>query len=189
MGGRSTTKSAQTALASGSAASSSHLTESEVRPTMVSRASLRNVGRFSREPLFRLAAVGAARRLPRLKKASAGAICKRRDAAPVLFDRAASAAGPQRRLDSCGQELCGCVPPRCSPTVLCCSCAEPRLQRALGRVPARGACDGPGLYHEVRVCLLTGESYDERCSLTPGQETESVLAADGPALSRCILVK
>ena len=68
---------------------------------------LSNVCRISCEPLFRLAAAGAARCLPRLKKFSAGVMCWQRDAAPVLFDRAASAAGAERRLGSFLQKLCG----------------------------------------------------------------------------------
>ena len=33
------------------------------------------------------------------------------------------------------------------------------------------------------------KSHGEPCTLTPGQKTKSMLAADGPSRSRCILVK
>jgi hypothetical protein len=50
------------------------------------------------EPLFRLAEAGAARCLPSMSCPQRVVTCKQRDAAPVLFDRAASAAGKMRRL-------------------------------------------------------------------------------------------
>ena len=67
----------------------------------------RNVGRLSCEPLFRLAAGRAAHCLPPMSCLQRVATCKQCVAAPVLFDRAASAAGAVRRLDSCWQKLCG----------------------------------------------------------------------------------
>jgi hypothetical protein len=60
---------------------------------------------LSSEALFSLAAAGAARPLPRLTVTPAGATCNGRDAAPVLFGRAASAAGAVRRLDCLNAKL------------------------------------------------------------------------------------
>jgi hypothetical protein len=64
-----------------------------------------NGHRLSSEPPFRLAAAGAACCLPRLTSLPAGAACKQHDAAPLLFGRAASAAGAARRLVCCWQKL------------------------------------------------------------------------------------
>ena len=61
------------------------------------------------EPLFRLAEAGAARCLPPMSCMQRVAKCKQGDAAPVLFDRAASAADQVRRLVRLNAMLCGGV--------------------------------------------------------------------------------
>ena len=50
-------------------------------------------------------------------------MCKRHDAAPVLFDRAASAAGAERRLGGCEQVLDG-GPRHMGKVTIACDCEQ-----------------------------------------------------------------
>ena len=96
-GRRSTTMIVADALACGSAASGGQVasTNPGLRrfPVPVCATST-----LTGEPLFRLAEAGAACRLPPMSCMQRVATCKRHDAAPVLFDRGASAPGQVRRL-------------------------------------------------------------------------------------------
>ena len=133
--------------------------------------------RLSCEPPFRLAAAGAARCLPPMNCMQRVATCKHRDAAPVLFDRGASAPGAVRA----ARQLRAAVVRRYRrlndllaysvlPTLAICWCTTRSVQRPDGpadfspcRVKAcmdesrHGRSLPSGCFSGVRTCVSPGE--------------------------------